>query len=117
MRAKDENGSLCWPTVVVQDSRSSAKHTTSTGVMHPGTMLLDAIRTWLRSRPDPTISSAGLEAWIRSHTTNPRFVEWLMGLPKNWTVPTTPTTNSAWTAFAHAATQSFQCKLHGPSPT
>src|SRR3984885_5214374 len=33
-----------WPTPTVGDSRSSGRHTTSTGVMHPGTTLTDAAR-------------------------------------------------------------------------
>src|SRR5262249_5381285 len=35
-----------WPAVTTCDSRSSARHTTTTGVMHPGTMLTDAVRQW-----------------------------------------------------------------------
>lgn len=38
------NGSSSWPTAVVTDSSDSARNTTSTGVMHPGTSLNDAIR-------------------------------------------------------------------------
>jgi hypothetical protein len=30
----------------VQDAKSAARHTTATDVMHPGTMLLDAVRQW-----------------------------------------------------------------------
>jgi len=35
-----------WPTATVGDSRSSGRHTTKTGVMHAGTSLTDAMRTW-----------------------------------------------------------------------
>ena len=35
-----------WPTATVGDSRSSGRHTTETGVMHAGTSLTDAMRTW-----------------------------------------------------------------------
>jgi hypothetical protein len=38
--------STSWPTATTADSRSSARHTTTTGVMHPGTMLTDAARMW-----------------------------------------------------------------------
>ena len=38
--------SSSWPTAVVGDSRSSARHTTSTGIMHSGTTLTDASRKW-----------------------------------------------------------------------
>lgn len=33
-----------WPTPNVQDAESAARHTTTTGVMHPGTTLTDAVR-------------------------------------------------------------------------
>jgi hypothetical protein len=39
-----------WPTAVVQDSKSAARHTTTTDTMHPGTMLLDAVRAWSTPR-------------------------------------------------------------------
>ena len=38
--------SSSWPTAVVGDSRSSGRHSTTTGVMHSGTTLTDAISTW-----------------------------------------------------------------------
>jgi len=39
-------GSSSWPTVVVKDSQSACRHTTTTGVMHNGNGLVDAIRQW-----------------------------------------------------------------------
>lgn len=38
--------SSSWPTAVEGDSRSSGRHTTTTGVMHSGTTLTDAMRQW-----------------------------------------------------------------------
>jgi len=35
-----------WPTATTGDSASAARHTTTTGVMHPGTTLTDAARQW-----------------------------------------------------------------------
>lgn len=35
-----------WPTANTRDSTSAARHATETDVMHPGTSLTDAIRTW-----------------------------------------------------------------------
>jgi hypothetical protein len=35
-----------WPTTTTKDSNSSGRHSTTTGVMHPGTTLNDAIATW-----------------------------------------------------------------------
>lgn len=37
---------LRWPTATVGDSRNSARHSTTTGVMHAGTTLVDAVRQW-----------------------------------------------------------------------
>lgn len=50
-RLTDASASSCtptnWPTIATSDSRSSARHSTTTGIMHPGTMLTDAIRSWM----------------------------------------------------------------------
>ena len=35
-----------WPTAQATDSASAARHTTETGIMHPGTTLTDAIKLW-----------------------------------------------------------------------
>lgn len=35
-----------WPSPNVADSRLSARHTTETGVMHPGTSMTDAVHQW-----------------------------------------------------------------------
>jgi DNA (cytosine-5)-methyltransferase 1 len=43
---------LNWPSVTVGDSRSSARHTTTTGIMHPGTTLTDAARMWPSARAE-----------------------------------------------------------------
>jgi len=40
------SGCSSWPTVAVSDSRSSARLTTTTGVMHAGRSLTDDIRAW-----------------------------------------------------------------------
>lgn len=44
--ARRTSGSVSssWPSPTVGDSRSSGRHTTTTGVMHPGTTLTDAAR-------------------------------------------------------------------------
>lgn len=162
----DESGCSSWPTAVVGDSRGSARHTTSTGVMHSGTTLTDASRQW----PTPRTITGGAESAERkkelgrtqsgggdlqsaalnwptagandwkgtakvgqrrgqldeaaeqmwhgpqdptgtgaeSPSTsglrlNPRFVEWLMGFPDEWTV------------CEHSATLSSQHKQPSPS--
>ena len=62
-----------WPTPAVSDSRSPGRHTTTTGVMHPGTSLTDA----MRSHRDPTTSKAGDDGQ-GPMVLNPAFVEALM---------------------------------------
>jgi hypothetical protein len=37
---------MMWPTANTRDASSAARHTTETGIMHPGTTLTDAIRNW-----------------------------------------------------------------------
>lgn len=78
-----------WPTPTKTDAWDSARHTTTTGVMHPGTMSLDAVRDFYSS--DPTGHPAPTQA-IPGGTTgspeppvvNPAFVARLMGLPQDW---------------------------------
>src|SRR5262245_28110809 len=50
------NGSSSWPTGNVTDANSAARHTTTTGVMHPGTSLTDAVR---REFPTPSATPYG----------------------------------------------------------
>ena len=97
----DESGCSSWPTAVVGDSRSSARHTTDTGVMHPGTMLLDAVRVW-HGLHSSTVTGAESPS-TSGLRLNPRFVEWLMGFPDEWTV------------YEHSATPSSQHKQPSPS--
>ena len=99
-----ENASSSWPTPVTTDAKSSARGTTTTGVMHSGTSLTDAIRMW----PTPTASEYGTsnngcpgdgreeyatkgKPSLSTHARreggilNPDWVETLMGLPVGWT--------------------------------
>lgn len=104
-----------WPTVVVGDSRSAARHTTKTDVMHPGTMLLDAVRAFDFPTPSateygssqngingkggaferpsagtPSLSTAARQGALpggAKGVLNPVFVEALMGWPLGWTEP------------------------------
>ncbi len=78
----DAIASSCWPAPVKSDARSSGRHTTSTGVMHPGTSLTDAVRAVLRQ--DPAISphcEPGLPSTV---VLNPDFVEILLSFPRGW---------------------------------
>lgn len=108
-----------WPTAVVQDAKSAARHTTKTDVMHPGTMLLDAVRAWgdfptpsateygssqngingkggAFERPSagtPSLSTAARKGALpggAKGVLNPFFVEALMGWPLGWSDPETP---------------------------
>lgn len=54
------NACSSWPSATVGDSRSSARHTTTTGVMHPGTTLIDATRQW--ASPNVGDASCGNDA-------------------------------------------------------
>lgn len=87
---------ICWPTPTAGDSRSSGSRVGNPETKaHPGVSLTDAAcRSGL---PDPTTSTPGLESPSRL---NPRFVEWLMGLPDEWTRP------SAEHAFMRSETPS-----------
>jgi hypothetical protein len=57
------SASSYWPTATDADSRSSARHTTTTGVMHPSTMLTDAVRAW----PTPTTVDDGTRCGRRQN--------------------------------------------------
>ncbi len=69
-----------WPTPCTTDAKDSARATTTTGVMNPGTSLTDAIRSHL---PHPTLER-GLRG-AKAAVLSPAFVEALMGLPEGWT--------------------------------
>jgi hypothetical protein len=87
-----------WPTVTVADSRSSGRHTTDPSkAMHPGTMLVDAVRDFLpdqmtmtdgSSISPPMLAVFQLCPWLLLdkglRRLNPRFVEALMGYPTDW---------------------------------
>lgn len=73
-----------WPTPVTTDAKDAARGTTSTGVMHSGTTLTDAIRAWCSRHRQTTgkVGSSGRSKAVLS----PEFVETLMGLPLRWTL-------------------------------
>jgi hypothetical protein len=72
-----------WPTPVKTDAKDAARGTTTTGVMHPGETLTDAIRVWC-TRHRLTMRKAGQNG-SGTAVLNPEFVEALMGLPMGWT--------------------------------
>lgn len=107
-----------WPTPVATDAADAAdaaRGTTTTGVMHPGTTLVDAMRSWHSptsrdwkgagpvgkrarygdlpmqalafpsGRPDQETQPPGNESQPSGLTLSPRFVEWLMGFRPGWT--------------------------------
>lgn len=73
-----------WPTPCTTDAASAARGTTTTGVMHPGETLTDAMRS-RAFPPAQTTSPAGTDG-STAMVLNPDFVEALMGLPPGWTV-------------------------------
>lgn len=82
-------GVKTWPTPTKTDAWDSARHTTTTGIMHPGTMSLDAVRDFYSSEPTghpapiPTIRD-GTNGSSEPPVVNPEFVARLMGLPQDW---------------------------------
>lgn len=104
----NESSLLAWPTATAGDSRNSARHTTTTGVMKDGTTLVDATRAWptpttqdstnnggpaQANRKDPGLNLiAGLpdpenpsSRTNRPGLLNPAWVETLMGFETGWT--------------------------------
>ncbi len=100
-----------WPTAVTTDAASSARHTTTTGIMNSGTTLTDAMREHVKamsasrpSRQDDSMSGDGPDYSLNTPTSpqqspeidrdnkgrakmvlNVLFVEHLMGFPIGWT--------------------------------
>ena len=81
-----------WPTAVTTDASSAARHTTTTGVMQPGTMLTDAMRIFLveiqhdldpDSRQYHALKKDGADTMMQA-VLSPLFVEALMGYPTGW---------------------------------
>lgn len=72
-----------WPTPVVTDAKSSGRANVTTGVMHPGTSLTDAVRA--SSAPEPSPGGAPGAKLKSGLVLNPDWVELLMGLPGDWT--------------------------------
>lgn len=81
-----------WPTAVTTDASSAARHTTTTGVMQPGTMLTDAMRIFLveiqvnldpASRQLHVKKEPGKDSSMQA-VLSPLFIEALMGYPTGW---------------------------------
>jgi hypothetical protein len=82
-----------WPTAVTTDAPGAARHTTTTGIMQPGTMLTDAMRIFLveiqvnldpDSRRLHALKKDGKDTSLQA-VLSPLFVEALMGYPTGWT--------------------------------
>lgn len=72
-----------WPTACTTDAKDSARGTTTTDIMHPGTSLTDAIRSsGLDGHPPSATKKAGADTTVLV----PEFVEALMGFPEGWTL-------------------------------
>lgn len=90
-----------WPTPVKGDWKDSARHTTTTGIMHPGTMMTDAVRLHRALLPtghrDPTPTThdgpSGSNATL---VANPQFIEALQGAPAGWTDGDVKLESLAW---------------------
>jgi hypothetical protein len=75
-----------WPTPNTKDAEAAARHTTETGVMHPGTTLTDAIRQWPtpagRDHRDPNAKSYQERDGSTKGEQLPNFVEHQWPTPK-----------------------------------
>lgn len=71
-------GSSFWPTATATDSKSSARHSTTTGVMHSGTTLTDAIKRWPTPRSEDSESCGN----------HPGSTDSLTGAVRKWPTPT-----------------------------
>lgn len=75
---------LKWPTANTKDAASAARHTTTTGVMHQGTTLTDAIRNW----PTPSAQEGGgSQSNNRSRGGNRKDEMGLDQQGRNWITP------------------------------
>jgi hypothetical protein len=78
-----------WPTACTTDAKDSARGTTTTGIMHPGTSLTDAMRasaaTWEPDTSGPPTTKTTKDG-ADTLVLVPEFVEALMGLPEGWTL-------------------------------
>lgn len=92
--ARLNNAVALWPTPTRTDANDSARHATTTGVMHPGTMMLDAVREHVADTP---------LAEDFPVVVNARFVEALMNLPRDWTDIAPTPEDLAWVRAEEAA--------------
>ena len=72
-----------WPTPNTCDANSAGRHTTTTGIMHPGSTLTDAARAGLQDQANNNTSGNHPESSPRP-VLNPRWVACLMGFPVDW---------------------------------
>lgn len=77
--------SSSWPTPCTTDAKDAARSTTTTGIMHAGTTLTDAVRAFYGPHPPMPLTKAGFRG-AESVVVVPEFVEALMGLPRDWTL-------------------------------
>jgi len=85
-----------WPTAQVTDSTSSARHSTTTGVMHPGTSLTDAINQWPTTTATPYGTNQGGAAG-RTGIVRPS----LDTLTPTWATPTAADDGNKQTPNSH----------------
>lgn len=86
-RRTQGNASGSWPTPNTRDSASSGRHSTTTGVMHPGTSLTDAIRQTPKAWASPQAADGGRGTSGKGFLANREGSENL-GDQVNWPTPT-----------------------------
>lgn len=103
----DASACSSWPTAAESDSRSSGRHTTSTGVMHPGTSLTDSIRAWPTPRAEDGESCGNY----------PKGQDSLTGVTRYWRTPNAggPRNRQGSRGNGHQVTIAEQAE-HWPTP-
>lgn len=88
MLAPRINGSASgsWPTSSAKDNDSSARHSTTTGVMHNGTTLTDASRNWLTPVTMSPARGGGVERKANGSVYD-RTGRTFAGQAENWPTP------------------------------
>lgn len=78
-----------WPTATRKDADSSARHTTTTGIMNPGTTLTDATRNW----PTPNCAPESLQLGSNQKAGSPclgeRAEKWPSPAARDYRTPNT----------------------------
>jgi hypothetical protein len=117
---EDEQGldqqARLWPTANTRDSSDAARHTTTTGVMHPGTTLTDAVRNWPTPASRDWRSEESLENRDLQHAPNLSQYCYLRDLESLLPAPPTQAGQRFWSHYRILRRLCRQLKERLPSP-